>query len=1028
MSEPSLDISEELLSSFLDEAPEYLDILDEGLMAFEEKAGSGGLSLEDPEDQARMNEMFRAAHSLKGLGAAMGFDKIRDLTHLMETLFDHVRMGKRTLTPAAIDTLFGVFDKLKELVKELTEPTDEPVTIEDALATLEAILSSPETSSDAAPAQEEAAPAPEDTTPTSNDAAPAADEAPSETPIVEKPKNPAVDLESSILDNAEMAVLFVETTLETLDQLNDELLKLEQSPSDLDVINDVFRCAHNIKGATGAAGCHALYQLTHDMETVLDLVRHSKLQLDDLMMQAVFGAADKVRADVNLIKEGKAAELSDDGLGLFDKWLPDASGASDATPAEDVPQAEAQDEEPQPVQEPSTTESSEASNDDIKSVEITFPENFSEAEIQAYLIYNKLSEAGDIIQTIPDVDSMDGSSPLEKIVYQINTSVAPNELKKMVESYGIERVEVSGSDSSDESVAEAPAPADVEAAPVNKETSSVEKETPSATEESSDMKTDVKADAASPSPAPSGSTPAPKAEEAAPASKPSTSTAAAAKAKTPAKVGETIRVDLERLDQLMNLGGELVINKARLTQIHGRIDPLFRGQNIEYLVEDMVERMSQLNQGLHSLSPAEKDAKRVGELSELTLHLSNDFDNVKGMINRVRSGRSAMNDFSETLHALNRVSEGMQKRIMETRMVSVGPLFQRFRRVVRDISRSTGKKVELVLMGESTELDKRMIDELGDPLTHMIRNSVDHGIETPEERAKTDKPETAQVILNAYHRGRHICIEVKDDGKGVNIPAVKKKIVERQMATQAEVDRMTEKEIVQYIFRPGFSTAAQVTDLSGRGMGMDIVINKLESINGTVEVDSVTGEGATVTIKLPLTLAIMTAVIARIGQCVYAIPLEAVAEIITVPQSDLQYIQQRRVVRLRDRVIPVAFFEQVFDANSKELLTTTRDDSSLTLVIIEMQDEAVGLIVDELIGQEDVVIKSIAENYRNIEGITGASIMGDGTVSLILDAASMMHMFATRNQLKKTPCETHEKAEADENSASKKELVHVGDN
>lgn len=970
MSEPVSDISEELLSSFLDEAPEYLDILDEGLMAFEEKAGSGGLSLDDPDDQARMNEMFRAAHSLKGLGAAMGFDKIRDLTHLMETLFDQVRMGKRSLSPKAIDTLFGVFDKLKELVKELSDPPDQPVTIEDALATLETILNSPDTDDSATTVD-------------------AKDETP---PTAEASKSPAVDLESNILDNAEMAVLFVETTLETLDQLNEELLKLEQSPGDLDVINDVFRCAHNIKGATGAAGCHALYKLTHDLETVLDLVRHSKLQLDDLLMQAVFGAADKVRADINLIKDGKTEELSEEGaIGLFNQWLqetPEAS-APGAAPG-DQPKEQTPVEEEKPEETIADTPAS--AEDGVVTIEITFPENFAEAEIQAYLIHNKLSEAGDVLKTTPDVESFDGSSSLDKIVYEVNTSAAPDELKKLVESYAVERVEIISSATEDE-------PATTEPPPAEKPIDVADNSSNAAAE--------------------------PKADKPEAASKPSASTTAASKPKTPAKVGETIRVDLERLDQLMNLGGELVINKARLTQIHGRIDPLFRGQNMEYVVEDMTERLSQLNQGLNSLTPVDRDTKRIKELSELTLNLSGDFDNIKGMISRVHNGRSAMGDFSETLHALNRVSEGIQKRIMETRMVSVGPLFQRFRRVVRDISRSTGKKVELVLMGESTELDKRMIDELGDPLTHMIRNSVDHGIELPEERKKAGKLETAQVILNAYHRGRHICIEVKDDGKGVNIPAVKKKILERQLATEAEVDRMSDKEIVQYIFRPGFSTAEQVTDLSGRGMGMDIVISKLESINGTVEVDSETGVGTTVTIRLPLTLAIITAIIARIGESVYAIPLEAVAEIITVPQSELQYIQKRRVVRIRERVIPVALFEQVFDAKSKELMTKTRDDSSLTLVIIEVQNEAIGLVVDELIGQEDVVIKSIAENYQNVEGITGASIMGDGGVSLILDAASMMNMFSSRNQ---TKAKDQDLAEHGEKITTAKELAHVCDN
>lgn len=1073
MSEYVPEISEELLAGFLDEAPEYLEILDEGLMALEDKAnqGSGKITLETNEDQERMNEMFRAAHSFKGLGAAMGFDKIRDLTHVMETLFDQVRMQKLALAPDGVETLFSVIDRLKALIGELSAPPEEPVAIADSVAQLEAILNG-DSPMPAAPQDQPMENAVDNLEANANSAATGDANTAAEAPTSATPNEnamPAVGTDSAVLENAELAQLFVESTLETIDELNNTLLKLEEAPDDLEAINDVFRCAHNIKGATGAAGCNALYQMTHDVETVLDLVRNQEMKLTEELMQSVFSAVDRVRADVSLIGDGKLDELTSDGtVGRFDQWLKgDGAAAEATTPAVESDAAAdgdavADDAEIDDVDAVIEAFSDQTASDEMASidneddadssesavspgdvadtgseavtnaeiadaeistgainVEISFAQDFIESEIQAYLINNKLSEIGDVLQSSPDVDSLDGSNPLEQITFTIRTDADPAAVAELVSGYEAKTVRILDNDANVMATHEATtAEAAVE-------------ETP----------TEVKADSASTAPAapvakapetpaaqPEASSPPPAPKQEPKPAADAGKSADANKQRTPAKVGETIRVDLERLDQLMNLGGELVINKARLTQIHGRFEPLFQGQSLGYVVDDMAHRLQQLQDTIEQAEQSETGGRALGTIADSVKSVADGFNTINQVVGQVQTARGAMNDFSEALHALNLVSEGMQKRIMETRMVSVGPLFQRFRRVVRDISRATSKKVELVLKGEQTELDKRMIDELGDPLTHMIRNSVDHGIEKPEERVKAGKPETAQVTLEAFHRGRHICIQVRDDGKGVDVERVRAKIVERELASPQEAERMADKEVIQYIFKPGFSTAEEVTDLSGRGMGMDIVLNKLEAINGTVEVDSVAGEGATVTIKLPLTLAIITAMIARIGKSVYAIPLEAVGEIITANGCDMQFIQKKRVVRVRERVIPVAYFEQVFDAPAQELHTQSRDNESLTLMILESQDERMGLVVDELIGQEDVVIKSIAENFQNVNGITGASIMGDGRVSLILDVATMMGMFAQRIDAQAS---THAKSVSEaalkpQVTPSTEEAVHAG--
>ncbi|MGE3182239.1 MAG: chemotaxis protein CheA, partial [Phycisphaerae bacterium] len=456
---------------------------------------------------------------------------------------------------------------------------------------------------------------------------------------------------------------------------------------------------------------------------------------------------------------------------------------------------------------------------------------------------------------------------------------------------------------------------------------------------------------------------------------------------------KTLRVDLNRLDNLMNLSGELVITKARFTDITRQLTGAISQNNVLYAVQDLEDRIAALHAGLKN---SETPGSGLSTFADEVAHLQADFEKIKTIVQKFHSARPAMGALAEAVHGLDRVAGSMQKGIMETRMVAVGPLFQRFRRVVRDIAAQTNKKVDLELRGESTELDKRMIDELVDPLTHMIRNCVDHGIETPADRVKVGKPESGRVILNAFHRGRHICVEVRDDGKGLNIERIRAKIIERDLASARQVEQMTDKEAMQFIFKPGFSTAPQVTDLSGRGMGMDIVQTRIDELNGYVELNSTPGVGTVFTIQIPLTLAILNTMVVRIGCEVYAIPLENVREIITVPRDQLRTVQNQPVMEVRNRVIPLARLESLIHLSDPSQHTQSITNSAMTVLVLGLQGERMGLIADELIGQDDAVIKDIAANYRNVNGVTGASIRGDGRVSLILDVATLMSSFATR--------------------------------
>ena len=403
------------------------------------------------------------------------------------------------------------------------------------------------------------------------------------------------------------------------------------------------------------------------------------------------------------------------------------------------------------------------------------------------------------------------------------------------------------------------------------------------------------------------------------------------------KPAETLRVDIERLDQLMNLAGQLAIGKARMTQI------------------------------------SDKLKKAVSEKDYVC-------------------ARDGVGDLFEAIHMLDRVSDGIQQGVMNMRMLPIGPLFSRFHRVIRDLTRANGKDIHLEISGEGTELDKRMIDELGDPMIHIVRNCADHGIESPETRQSAGKPRHGTISLCAFHRGSNIIIRVSDDGRGLDTARILAKAIERGLVAPADAERMTPREIYQLIMAPGLSTAEKVTEVSGRGVGMDIVRSKIEELNGSIDIDSEFGHGTTLTIKLPLTLAILPSLMVEIDGDVFAVPLESVLEIVNVGRGDIHTVQGRPMASVRDRVVPILVLNRVFNWRQAAKKILTEDSNTTTLVVIGEGQQQLGLSVNHVLGEEDVVIKSMADNYRNVVGIAGASILGDGRVSLILDPHALIDM------------------------------------
>ena len=394
--------------------------------------------------------------------------------------------------------------------------------------------------------------------------------------------------------------------------------------------------------------------------------------------------------------------------------------------------------------------------------------------------------------------------------------------------------------------------------------------------------------------------------------------------------------------------------------------------------------------------------------------LRDNFHEIQGELERLRQGREQLKTLAEAIHSLGRVTDGLQKGVLDTRMVPIGPLFERFRRVIRDLSLSSGKEVTLQISGEKTELDKRMIDELSDPLIHMVRNSVDHGLEPPEIRETAGKPRAGTVSLQASHRGNSVVITVSDDGRGIDCQRIREKIVAKGLVSSSQADQLTDRELVPFIWHPGLSTAETITEISGRGVGMDIVKNRIENLSGGVDVRTAPGQGTTFTIRLPLTLAIMSSLLVRIYEEIYAIPLDHIDEIVEVRPRQVFRVQGRPTIEIRKKIVALVSLGDLFrwggkphpSASSARRDTSTPDGhvndvveepDTLRVVVVQNGETTIGLLVDQLIGMQEVVLKSLEKNFRPIPGLSGASILGDGRVSLILDVDALITMASERH-------------------------------
>ncbi|GAA7268204.1 chemotaxis histidine kinase/response regulator CheAY2 [Helicobacter pylori] len=671
---------------------------------------------------------------------------------------------------------------------------------------------------------------------------------------------------------------FLIEAFEMNEQLDQDLVELEHNPEDLDLLNRIFRVAHTIKGSSSFLNLNILTHLTHNMEDVLNRARKGEIKITPDIMDVVLRSIDLMKTLLVTIRDtgsdtnnGKENEIEEAVKQLQAITSQNLEGAKETSGTKEAPKKEAK-------------KAKEENNEEIK-------ENKAKAPTaEDFASDNPLADEPDLDYTNMSAEEVEAE--IERLLNKRQEADKERRAQKKQEAKPEQEV--------------TPTKETLKTETLKTETLKTE------TLKTETLKTETLK------------------TETLKASK--TETKAKTKADTEENkapsigVEQTVRVDVRRLDHLMNLIGELVLGKNRLIRIYSDVEERYDGEKF----------LEELNQVVSSISAVTTD---------------------------------------------------LQLAVMKTRMQPVGKVFNKFPRMVRDLSRELGKSIELIIEGEETELDKSIVEEIGDPLIHIIRNSCDHGIEPLEERRRLNKPETGKVQLSAYNEGNHIVIKISDDGKGLDPVMLKEKAIEKGVISERDAEGMSDREAFNLIFKPGFSTAKVVSNVSGRGVGMDVVKTNIEKLNGIIEIDSEVGVGTTQKLKIPLTLAIIQALLVGVQEEYYAIPLSSVLETVRISQDEIYTVDGKSVLRLRDEVLSLVRLSDIFKVDA-----ILESNSDVYVVIIGLADQKIGVIVDYLIGQEEVVIKSLGYYLKNTRGIAGATVRGDGKITLIVDVGAMMDM------------------------------------
>lgn len=695
------------------------------------------------------------------------------------------------------------------------------------------------------------------------------------------------------MDVSQYLEIFIEETKEHLQTLNEHILILEKESDNQDTIAEIFRAAHSLKGMAGTMGFTKMQKVTHDLENVFSEIRSGNMKVSSRLVDVLFEGIDLIESLLESIQT-TSTEGQIDPTGFIeelDKTLKEGLGANGVS-SEVIEQALNDDGKDEKVSnnngdyeekiskmiyeehELRAIDKAHSENLNVYGITIYIAKDCVLKSARAYLVLRNLEEHGDIIKSVPSTQDLENEKFNDNFSVVVLSKDKEDDIRVSVENITeIEKVFIEKIDKSGEELQKI---SDVARNQKKLETKAQVQKTAAESQKSKDNKKAI--------------------------------------------LNRTVRVDIEKLDVLMNLVSELLIAKNGLISIG---DSLGR--------------------------------------------------------NRTKDG------FNEQIEYLERITTNLHESVMKVRMVPIESVVNRFPRMVRDLSKKLNKSIDLYMSGEDTELDRTVIDEIGDPLMHLLRNSVDHGIEDRAKRVAAGKPEKGTVTLDAYQDGNNVVIEVGDDGGGLDLDKIKAKAVERDIITMEQAEQMLDKDAMDLIFRPGFSTADTVTDISGRGVGLDVVKNKISNIGGNIEAKSEVGKGSVFTIRLPLTLAIIQALMVEVGPEKYAIPLGSIQIIEDINASDIKYVQGNKVITLRGNVIPIIMLEEILEVQKDE-----KEATSYTVVIVAKGDKQIGLVVDNLIGQQEIVIKSLGKLINNNKIISGATILGDGEVALILDVNALV--------------------------------------
>ncbi len=1037
------DSLKEFLEDFLSEAEEHLSTINNNLLTLEKQFKESGTI-----DEESVNSIFRAVHTIKGLAGMLGFDNVQVLAHAMEDLMGEIRQGSRELSENILDTLFESTDALNQQIEEIKssgEVTTDPNFYVEKLRNI--LSGNVETAKEES--QAEVAPSLdfldfeipiENFVPKEIEAAILQDaiekdlnvymvikeitsditeekfnklpifndiekvgelifyrpsiedihrsnksslfcyfvfmsEKPfeeiknnffdeikvlreSKSSNVKKEEKKEEEGEAMAEENVEVFRLadtgfdesivseFFEEVDELIENLDMDLLELEKNPEDNEILNSIFRAAHTIKGASSMFGFEPIVKLTHAMENLFDNLRKGVMVADTYIMDTFFEGIDLLKDMLNSLKEE----------GIIDQnYLPIVKKINEIIENQGSPQGAKKEADIKEVTAEEETSHSVTDTDiqlniddnfknflppeDLEKIKeeknkgknliyikVEYPEDILKSIFKPFEgLFTGLEIAGDVVSVYPDISKIPliDDYEVDKFYFSLQiilSSTSSLEDVKMLlggfeDTLKMEYSALEIIEKGEQATSTAPSQESVKEQEPMKKVEPTPAPTPVQPTTKPEPKKEVK--------------PAPKKTDAKPAK--SDKKDGAKKKMT----SNTIRVDLERLDKLLNLVGEFVIDRTRFAQISQELRE-------KYPHDPLIMQLNETNQifGRH------------------------------------------MNEIQEV--------------IMSVRMIPIGNTFNKYPRIVRDLARESGKEINLEISGQETELDKTLVEEIGDPLVHLIRNSVDHGIEPPEERVKVGKPRVGTIKLSAHHEGNHIVISIEDDGRGIDPEKIRKKAIEKGLIKEDDI--LTKKEILNLIFEPGFSTAEKVTNISGRGVGMDVVKRNISKLKGIIDIDTEVGKGTTISIKLPLTLAIIQVLMVQVASEIFAVPLPSIIETIRITKEEIQKIEGYEMITLRDSVLPIARLKDIFQLDDKKLKGSlsynneldTEDTGKFFIVIVGLAEHRVGLIVDKLITQQEVVIKSLGSLLSHAKGIAGATILGNGKVALILDIAEVI--------------------------------------